>query len=101
AKLRDRIRAIERTLEKQDVAGAGPAEIDAVGHHQILDESWLVWLCMRDGRIVDTATLRVRDRSGSALAEVLPAILLQAYESRPVPAEILLALEPADREALE
>ena len=109
ARLRDRLRAVERTTEKQDVAPGRDQDFDVVGHADLEAPAGaagaavgaFVWLVVRDGRIVDTATVRVQDPAGTPVAGRLATVLLRVYETRPIPAAVLVPCEPQDHPALE
>lgn len=101
ATLRDRIRAVQRSTENQDMNLALDHDFDIVGHGECDQRHAFVWLHARDGRVVDTATVRVENRGLEPVPKLLLSVLMRAYDHRTPPGQILVAADPADRVTLE
>jgi excinuclease ABC subunit C len=100
AGLRDRIRAIERTVERQAVVAAGLGDRDVVGIHRSGDDLLFEVLFVRDDAVASARSHLVRAPQEDP--EALTAFLVQFYgKGKFVPAEILVPVEPADRELVE
>jgi len=103
ARLRDRLAAVEGTLERQRIVARRPVDRDVFGLARRGGEVSLCALFVREGRVVDT-----RDYGFSDVplddGEVVGSFLGQYYgdvEGRPLPDEVLAPVEPEDAEALE
>jgi len=103
ARLRDRIGAVERTVEQQQIVGDRLVDRDVFGLARDGGEVELQVLQVRDGRVVGASEygfsdLRLDD------GEIMGSFLGQYYggdAERPVPAEVLSAAEIDDGGALE
>ncbi len=104
ALLRDRIRAVERTADRQTVAGADGVDRDAVAFRRE-GEAWHAGVVfLRQGALASFRAHRLSARAGGVGGdgEALRSFLAQFYErGKEVPAEILVSAEPADLPALE
>jgi len=100
ARLRDRVRAIERTVERQGIETPGREDdFDVLGCHHLGNVHQLQWLKVRGGRVVDSHAVTLVDPTGAPLGAVLKAALLQHYsDGRPIPAEIALPLTVEDQD---
>ena len=99
ARLRDRIAALEHTLEKQNVDWAGNQDRDAVGVHADGDTYQLCILFVRDGKLLGSKSF-VPVITKAGMAEVLSRALEQHYESANLPEEIILPVELPDQDIL-
>ncbi|MEA3465708.1 MAG: excinuclease ABC subunit UvrC [Thermodesulfobacteriota bacterium] len=99
ARLRDQIRAIERTLEQQKVVSSDNADLDVVGLHREGGEVEICLLFIRAGRLVGRRSYAVR---WSLDEDKLLAGFLQQYYGRDtlIPPTVLLPLLPDSVEAL-
>jgi excinuclease ABC subunit C len=98
AGLRDRVAAIEATLQPQQMEEAGnPIERDIIGIYREGDLVAIRVLLYRSGRMVGTDDFSFRNLQIPD-EEVLGSFLIQYYsgENRSVPREILLSREPED-----
>ncbi len=94
ARLRDQIRAVERTLERQHVAMASMRDQDVIGLFTHGEDRCIAILEVRDGRIRDVRSHLFA--AGFDEGDVLESFLLQFYASRDdVPAEVLVP-QPLD-----
>ncbi len=104
ARLRDRIDAIGKTVDRQSVAGADGTDRDAVAFRRE-GEAWHAGvLFFRQGGIASFRRHRLPVAAGGTDSdgEALSAFLAQFYErGKAVPAEVLVPLEPEGRELLE
>jgi excinuclease ABC subunit C len=103
ARLRDRIGAVERTVEQQQIVGDRLVDRDVFGLARDGGEVELQVLHVREGRVVGAAEYPF---SGVRLddGDIMGSFLGQYYggdAERPVPAEVLSAAEIDDGGALE
>ena len=95
ARIRDQIRAIENTLERQDVVSHGMEDQDVIGLARRGRISQLVIMFVRKGHLVGSRDYRFND-TGASASEVMEAFLKQYYQDMPfIPEEILIS-EPID-----
>jgi len=98
ARVRDQIRAVDRTLERQDIAMASMRDQDAIGLHREGLDLCIAVLEIRGGRVESVHTHLFAEQPVSD-SEVLESFLLQSYASREdVPNEVLV---PIDLEGAE
>jgi len=91
ARIRDQIRAIENTLERQDVVSHGMEDQDVIGLAQGTRISQLVIMFVRKGYLVGSRNYRFNDTATSA-SEVMEAFIKQYYHDMPfIPEEILIS----------
>ena len=100
ARIRDQIRAVERTIEKQHVVSPKLGDLDVIGlaqHHGV----FLVALLMvRAGFLSGSREFPLKSEGGSA-REVLEAFLKQHYPAEPfIPKNILISEAVEDLEAI-
>ncbi|MBR4200824.1 MAG: excinuclease ABC subunit UvrC [Oscillospiraceae bacterium] len=102
ARLRDRIAAIRKAGEKQDIMDAVTADTDVIGTAESNDMTVISVLIYRDGRLSDQNSFQI---SSEALSEhPLDEFLPQYYSTRSgseLPKTILLEEMPAEQELLE
>jgi excinuclease ABC subunit C len=91
ARIRDQIRAIENTLERQDVVSHGMEDQDVIGLAQGNRISQLVIMFIRKGYLIGSRDYRFND-TGASAPEVMEAFLKQYYhDMRFIPEEILIS----------
>lgn len=101
ARLRDLLRAIEATIERQAVADAGQSNRDAWGLHRVGDRGVFALLPLRMGQPREALLLPFTDQGG-ADGELLSSVLNAVYtEGGDIPDELLLPFAPPDLAALE
>ncbi len=101
ARLRDRLRAIERTQEKQQVVAHGGADQDVFGVHREAGGVEAQVLFVRHGKLTGNQAYGFEDIDLSD-EELLQALLTQFYQAeRYIPDEILLPFDIDDVEARE
>ena len=89
ARLRDQIRSIEQTVEKQKAVRQQTADQDVVGFYREGGEVEVVVLFFRSGRLMDRRSYNLDWRAEEA--ELLEEFLGRFYDRDvPVPAEVLL-----------
>jgi len=98
---RDKLRAVERTIEQQKVSAYSRAEQDVVGIAREEGEACLQVFVIRNGKMIGREHFIVEGARGVTDAEVLGAFLQQYYAAteRP-PREVVLPFIPADADAL-
>ncbi|HYM52533.1 MAG TPA: excinuclease ABC subunit UvrC [Candidatus Dormibacteraeota bacterium] len=94
---RDKLRAVERTIEQQKVAAYSRAEQDVVGMARKEGEACLQLFVIRNGKMIGREHFIVEGARDVTDAEVLASFLQQYYAAteRP-PREVLVPQEPAD-----
>lgn len=102
AVLRDRLRAIDETLEKQRVASSmEEIDRDIFGLHPTDRSVWVSVLFVRDGNLQDATSYEFEASLGST-REVFRSFINQFYSAnRFIPTEVLLPIETDDEEILE
>jgi len=101
ARLRDTVRAIERTVAQDvDARGVRPSEADYFGVTQ--EGLPCVFLIRERGRgVVDRRHFLLDNAEGGDPAELLAEVLASYYETAEVPREVFVPFEIDGREALE
>ena len=98
---RDKLRAVDRTIEQQKVAAFSRAEQDVVGMAREEGEACLQLFVVRNGKMIGREHFIVENARDASDADVLGSFLQQYYAAteRP-PREVLLPMQPSDAEAL-
>jgi excinuclease ABC subunit C len=98
---RDKLRAVERTIEQQKMAAFTTAEHDVVGMAREEGEACLQLFVIRNGKMIGREHFIVEGARDATDADVLSSFLQQYYAAveRP-PRDLLLPLMPADDGAL-
>jgi len=100
ALLRDQIQALSRTLEKQVIVATHSRDQDIFGLARKDTSLAIVILLVRNGTISGSRTFFLADPMGDD-ANILSQVLNQYYDQGDnLPQEILLPLEPEDKELL-
>jgi excinuclease ABC subunit C len=91
ARIRDQIRAIESTLERQRAVTLHGPDRDVLGFHRMGDEGVIVMIQIREGKVLESLPLPLRP-SLLEDKEVVSSFLKQYYDSpgRYIPPEILV-----------
>lgn len=95
ARLRDQVKALEKTLEKQVVVTGHNRDQDAFGFSRRDGLIGIAVLHVRNGRISGQRVFRVSESPGDD-AGILAQVLNQYYTDNPVAGELLLPFLPAD-----
>jgi excinuclease ABC subunit C len=99
ARLRDQIRYLRTVTEAQQVENTGLPEGDVLGLHRAGDLAQVVVLFFRNGALVSSVAHALDSELPDE--ELLAGFLRAFYgEGRPVPRELLLPLDPPDRDGL-
>jgi excinuclease ABC subunit C len=102
ATLRDKVRAIERTMEDQKMAAFARTELDVLGLARSGPQAAVQVFAVRDGKLVGRDVYALEAPGDVADDEVLAGFVLQYYtRSTSVPPAILAAARPADAVELE
>src|SRR6266478_2747990 len=103
ARIRDRIRAGERVLEKQRIIHTeGQDDQDVIALASGEDETCAQVFFFRNGKLVGREYFILQGTRDSSPGEVMSSFLQQFYESSPhVPAEIIVEAEPDDRSVVQ
>jgi len=100
AQIRDRIRAIERTFEKQVISSVTSPDRDIFGHYIGPGVIEIVAMFVRDGKLGDLATFNFELRQFSP-EEVFASFIKQFYsQQRYIPREVLIPIDIEDAEPL-
>ncbi len=101
AVVRDKLRAVERTIEQQKVAAYSRAEQDVIGIAREEGEACLQLFVIRNGKMIGREHFIVEGARDVTDGEVLGSFLQQYYAAaeRP-PREVVLPFAPADADGL-
>ena len=99
ARIRDRIKAVERILEKQRVIHTeGQDDQDVIALASGEDETCALVFFFRNGKLVGREFFILQGTRDSSSGEVMSSFIQQFYESSPhVPAEMIVEAEPDDK----
>ena len=103
ARIRDRIKAVERILEKQRIIHTeGQDDQDVIALASGEDETCALVFFFRNGKLVGREFFILQGTRDSSSGEVMSSFLQQFYESSPhVPAEIIVEAEPDDKAVVQ
>ncbi len=103
ARIRDRIKAVERILEKQRVIHTeGQDDQDVIALASAEDETCALVFFFRNGKLVGREFFILQGTRDSSSGEVMSSFLQQFYESSPhIPAEIIVEVEPDDKTVVQ
>jgi excinuclease ABC subunit C len=98
ARIRDRIKAVERILEKQRIIHTeGQDDQDVIALAGGEDETCAQVFFFRSGKLIGREFFILQGTRDSSPSEVMSSFLQQFYESSPhVPAEIVVEVDPDD-----
>jgi len=102
ARIRDRIKAVERVLEKQRIISTeGQDDQDVIALASEDDETCAQVFFFRNGKLVGREFFILQGTRESSPGETMRSFFQQFYESVPhIPAEIIVEAEPEDKAAL-
>ena len=101
AMYRDRLNAVEKTLEKQLIVSCRFRDQDVLGTHESGENLGLAVLFIREGRMVGSRAFVFKD-SKSSTPEVVRGFILQYYQKgRSIPDEILMSDPVLEQDLLE
>jgi excinuclease ABC subunit C len=103
ARIRDRIKAVEKVLEKQRIINTeGQDDQDVVALASGDDETCAQVFFFRSGKLVGREYFILQGTRDSSAGEIMTSFLQQFYETSPhVPAEVIVEVEPDDRVVLQ
>jgi excinuclease ABC subunit C len=102
AMLRDQLRSIERTVERQMVSTTKKEDLDVYGLARNGDQACVQVFFIRGTQMIGRDTFMLEGTSGEPDEAVLGSFLQQYYEgAQYIPRLVVVPAEPADREALE
>ncbi|MGZ3587552.1 MAG: excinuclease ABC subunit UvrC [Candidatus Limnocylindrales bacterium] len=97
AALRDKVRAIERTMESQKMAAFAKTQLDLLGLAREGNEAAVQLFVVRDGKMVGRDVFLLEDVAGVPDGEVLGAFVKQYYATAgSVPPRVLLPAIPTE-----
>ena len=101
AAARDKLRAVERTMEQQKMAAFSRAEHDVIGLARAEDEACVQVMQVRNGKLIGREHFIVEGARDVADAEVLGSFLQQYYASTDaLPRALLVPSMPAEADQL-
>ncbi|MFI5261110.1 MAG: excinuclease ABC subunit UvrC [Candidatus Limnocylindrales bacterium] len=101
AAVRDKLRAIERTMESQKMAARSDAEADLLGMARQGNEAAVQLFVVREGKLVGRDVFILADVAGETDATVVGAFIKQYYATAgSVPRRVLAPVAPAEAEEL-
>jgi excinuclease ABC subunit C len=95
ARIRDQIKAVEKTVERQHVASAKSRDQDVIGLAQKEGIFQLAVLFIRKGYLTGSRDYLIKSRGGSS-SEVIEAFLKQYYPRQPLIPKHILISEPVE-----
>jgi len=102
AMLRDQLRSIERTVERQMVSRIKKEDLDVYGLSRNGDQACVQVFFVRGTQMIGRDNFVLEGTSGESDAAVLGSFLEQYYESaQHIPRLVLVPADPVDREILE
>ncbi len=103
ARIRDRIKAVERVQEKQRIINTeGQDDQDVIALASGDDETCAMVFFFRSGKLIGREFFILQGTRESSPGEVMTSFLQQFYESSPhIPAEIIAEVEPDDRSMVQ
>ncbi len=102
AAVRDRLGAVERTLERQEVHAYAGEDFDVVGMAVAEPDACAQLLVVRDGKITGREQFFLEGTTGASSAETLASFLRQHYAlATHLPPEIVVAEDVPERERFE
>ncbi|GLV57662.1 hypothetical protein KDH_44980 [Dictyobacter sp. S3.2.2.5] len=103
ARLRDRIQAVERVLEKQRIINTDAQDDqDVIALASGDDETCALVFFFRAGKLVGREYFILQGTRDSSPGEVMGSFMQQFYQSSPhVPSEIIVEVEPDDRQVVQ
>jgi excinuclease ABC subunit C len=96
ARVRDRLQAVERVLEKQEVASATKEDFDLFAIEEDELEASLVVLNVRRGRVTGRIATIVDKVEDVTTAQLIERMLLQVYGDESPPPEVLVQVLPEE-----
>ena len=102
ASLRDQVKAIERVAEEQKAVSMGRQDQDVIAAALGDDEAWVEVFFIRQGKLIGRDHFIMQGTKGESPGTILGEFVKQFYPTAShVPAEILTAEEPPERETLQ
>jgi excinuclease ABC subunit C len=103
ARMRDRIQAVERVLEKQRIISTeGQDDQDVIAFASGEDETCAMTFFFRNGKLIGREFFILQGTRDSSPGEVMASFLQQFYESSPhIPPELVVEVEPDDRAVIQ
>ncbi|TME00411.1 MAG: excinuclease ABC subunit UvrC [Chloroflexi bacterium] len=103
ARIRDRIQAVERVLEKQRIISTeGQDDQDVIAFASDEDETCMMTFFFRNGKLIGREFFILQGTRDSSPGEVMASFLQQFYESSPhIPPELVVEAEPDDRAVIQ
>jgi excinuclease ABC subunit C len=103
ARIRDRIQAVERVLEKQRIINTeGQDDQDVVALASEDDETCAQVFFFRSGKLVGREYFVLQGTRDSSPSEIMTSFLQQFYETSPhIPTEVIVEVEPDDMAVIQ
>lgn len=102
AALRDKVRAVERTMESQKMAGLSRRELDVLGLARSGAEAAVQLFAIREGKTISRDIFVLENAAVGSDSETLGAFVKQYYSAAAsVPPRLLVPVAPTEQEELE
>jgi excinuclease ABC subunit C len=102
AVLRDKVRAIERTMESQKMAGFARRQLDVLGFARAAGEAAVQLFAIRDGKTINRDVFLLENLGDGPDDEALAAFVKQYYATAAsIPPRVLVPFVPAEHHDLE
>jgi excinuclease ABC subunit C len=102
ARLRDRIRGVERLMRRQKMLAAGDRDMDVFAFARDEDTAFGAVLQVRGGNVLGKERRRLQGTAAGDDAGIMAAFLTQYYrDSESIPGEVATAVAPAGSEVIE
>ncbi len=102
AAMRDKMRAIERTMEAQKMAGFARRQLDVLGFARSGGEAAVQLFAIRDGKTINRDVFLLENLGDGPDDEALSAFVKQYYATAgSIPPRVLVPFVPADHDDLE
>ncbi|MBX3029071.1 MAG: excinuclease ABC subunit UvrC [Chloroflexi bacterium] len=102
AALRDKVRAIERTMEDQKMAGFARRQLDVLGFSRAGNQAAVQLFAIRDGKTVSRDVFQLENLGDGPDVEALSAFVRQYYATAgSIPPKVLLPMTLPDADELE
>ncbi len=102
AMIRDQIRAMERTVERQAVQTTKREDVDIFGLYRQGDQACVQVFFIRGTQMIGRDTFMLDGATGESDAAVLGSFLEQYYEgAQYIPKLVVVPVDPADRDEVE
>lgn len=101
AKLRDQLANVNKAIERQQMASSKPEDMDVIGVAEDDLEAAFQVFFVRKGRVTGRKGFVVDKVEDLNAADLMAKFLQRVYLDSEIPRQVLVAVEPAERELIE